>query len=363
LSGDRARAHAGTIAPVGRGVFHALRERREKNVYRLVMPEPTQELYEAYVDAERMRQKDEAAELRARMLALPRAERLVLAAEIIARAHDSHGVAAALLASVRRGALPVPELAGVLRALGQSRLLCTQPWREAWSLAKRHIGTNGVDPILYDGLRAMQPAMIQHGSDKNARIAIDRVLWFATHLPLDEGQCASAVIAHDLRALTATASARWTQLLLELMLASNAEPSERVIQKARASAETIGVDGVRESAKRWLVALSERESLRFSPAGADATRAVVWLGAQLRDSEIDAAIVRLVDRRWPRSRAVDWSPRHDRFVGALVYAVGMQEPTTSRPIVLALEPTFGRTTAKYVISRVLDSTLAPLVTA
>jgi len=66
-------------------------------------------------------------------------------------------------------------------------------------------------PDLYAALRAMQPAMNDHGSEKHARIAIDRELFFERHLPLDVAQCAGAILKASLRAMPdgRTRCARW----------------------------------------------------------------------------------------------------------------------------------------------------------
>jgi hypothetical protein len=217
----------------------------------------------------------------------------------------------------------------------------------------KKIARSGIDPALYDGLRAMQPAMTAHTSDKNARIAIDRALWFETHLPIDPAGCASGVVKRDLRSLPARDSKAWSGLLAHGMLGVHAEPRPTWVKRADLLVAKIGSDSALERVCAWLGELGDRPALRFEPAGADVTRSLVWIGAMQRNERFDAAVVRIADRPWARTKQNHWSPRHDRLVGALAYALGLQPHAIAVPIVRALASSFGRTTARYPIARIL----------
>lgn len=321
-------------------------------------------LLDAYLASARGRTGPEIA-APSELLALPPAERLAAAtaaAAMLATApRDWIALARVerdLLSSLRAEETPSEPLALYLATLGRVGGVCGHPWDAAWKIARSKITRSGIDPVLHDGLRALQPAMTAHQSDKNARIAIDRALWFEAHLPIDVDSCASGIVKRDLRNLPSRSRKAWERLLAHGMIGTHAEPKPSWPKKADALVEKVGPDEVRARVCGWLAEIGTRRTLRFEAAGADVARGLVWIGAMHRDDSFDAAVVAIADREWTRSSRDGWSPRHDRFVGALVYAIGLQPYGIAVPIVRALEPRFRRTTARYPIERVLAASPA-----
>ena len=76
---------------------------------------------------------------------------------------------------------------------------------------------------------------------------------------------------------------------------------------------------------------------------------MVWITIELGDSSAGENLARLAEQPHARGRA-NWSPRHDRFVGSLAWALGRVGHPRTSVILDALEKRFGRTTAKYAIT-------------
>ncbi|UJR83219.1 hypothetical protein [Sandaracinus amylolyticus] len=291
------------------------------------------------------------------LLALSPAERLAIATEAVAMQQGRTGdylglshVERAMIQSLVPDETPTEALATYLAMLGGGSGICGHEWRAGWDLARRKITRAGIEPALYDGLRAMQPAMTSHQSDKNARIAIDRALWFEAHVPVDLDACASGVVKRDLRAMPRQERKAWERLVAHGMVGTHAEPKPTWQKKADALIDKLGRETVQHRVSAWLSELGVRPVLRFEPAGADVLRGLVWIGATHRGDKFDAAVVRIADRTWPRAKADHWSPRHDRLVGALAYALGLQPNGIAVPVVRALAARFRRTTARDIRS-------------
>ncbi len=237
---------------------------------------------------------------------------------------------------------------------------CGAPWSEAWGTAQKLIKKHGVLPPLYDALRAMQPVMNSHGSDKNARVAIDRALYFETHLPIDLAACAAGVVKRDMRTMDGLDAAAWQGLLALGMGAQHAEPKATWVTKTGTAIAKLGHDELRTRLGGWLEQIGTRTTLALSPAGADAARTLVWLAVYLDGVDAHAALFSLAGRDW--TRGPTWGPRHDRFVGALAYALGetRSRPAEARIAVDKLEPRFRHSTARYAIVGALAKLPQPL---
>ncbi|HWB81584.1 MAG TPA: hypothetical protein VG755_41770 [Nannocystaceae bacterium] len=324
------------------------------------MPKPTAAVHalEAYLrrcDRAPFPEPDE-------VLALSHAEQAVLVVEVVRRrvADGGHGpgpyfalekVEGAILEGVPE--LPLPQLCTLLRTLGGAQGLCGYYWKAAWMHAQQQIARAGIAPELHDALRAMQPAMACHTADKNARERIDLVLWFEQHLPIDPSRDATAVIKRDLRAMSAKLRTTWTKLLEHAQSCDRGEPNATWLTKADKHRERVGRDALHDRTLGWLRELDAMPGQpTLAPGGVDALRGLLFFATLVRSDELDAVIRRLAARRWSRSR--DWSPRHDRFVGALAYALGRaSRDAATRATLEALQRSFGRTTAKYAIANAL----------
>lgn len=293
-----------------------------------------------------------ADELLAQLRRLPDDERAALLVEVVQRGPGYRYIEDALTKSFR--AFPEEQLCALMLHITRQRAVCASPWGFAWSHAQKHIKKSGISPPLHDALRAMQTVMYMHASDKNANIAIDRALWFETHLPIDLTACASGVVRRDLRGMHPDALRSWKALLEHGMAQNRGEPKELWVTKATPLLEQVGQDTFVASWREWqraLIKLAGGRPLVLTPAGADAIRALVWYGTLARTDDIDHGVAALAALPWARKKP--WSPRHDRMVGGLAYAVGKLRPTVARPILDAFSPKFGKTTAKYAIESAL----------
>jgi len=236
-------------------------------------------------------------------------------------------------------------LHALLHAIGATRgYLCGYPWRFAWEQAQAVIAQHGITPELHDALRAMQASMKVHQSDKHAAVAIDRALFFERFSRLDPDANAADVVRRDLRTMPPAAAKPWEKLLAHGMSGSQAEPKATWRTKAaRLASKAPDFDA---RAWKWLGEVAEQDVLRTTPAGADALRALLWTAAE-RDGASREIVAALAAKPYRRGNA--WSPRHDRYVGAIAWAVGVLRPDGARPLLDALHARFGRTTAKYAI--------------
>ncbi|MBN8615047.1 MAG: hypothetical protein J0L92_30905 [Deltaproteobacteria bacterium] len=285
---------------------------------------------------------------RDRLLAVAECIRIVETRAGDARSSHAQALHHALMGTVHQRNVDLEGLCEVLTAIGSTRHVCGYAWPHAWKLAQALIKRGDLGPDLYAALRAMQPAMNDHGSDKHARIAIDRELFFERHLPLDVAQCAGAILKASLRAMPDDQRRRWQGLLHHGMSGQHAEPKPTWMRKLEGLTNAVGAD-VLVQTRAWISEAARLETVTLSAAGADALRAVVWITIELGDSSAGEDLARLAEQPHARGRA-HWSPRHDRFVGSLAWALGrVGHPRTSE-ILDALEKRFGRTTAKYAIT-------------
>jgi hypothetical protein len=288
--------------------------------------------------------------------AFPEAERGAMVADLIAEHRAGRYGGPAYFGAERAwGQLlvslePLSEdvLCVLLRAIGGTgAYLCGYPWRYAWDEAKKRIVAHGISRELHGALRAMQPAMRVHQSDKNAAIAIDRALYFESFSKLDPTRDAGHLVLAGLRAMSPADRGPWEALVVHGMDASRAEPKDS--WKAKAEKLSKKVRDLDATLAAWLRDVGALPTLAFSAAGADVLRGLVWLRAPR--PRPPAAIVSLAAREWKRRKAGEhaWTPRHDRMVGALAWAAGIVKPAKGAAILDALAARFGKTTAKYAI--------------
>lgn len=325
----------------------------------MAKPTPAERVLGAYLARARTQPFPEPDEI----LTLPPAEQATLVVEVVRRriADGGYGpgpyfalekVEGAILLGLP--ALPLPQLCALIRTLGTAKGICGYHWKAAWNHAAKQIRRAGIDPELHDALRTMQPAMTSHTSDKSAREKIDLVLWFEQHLPIDPQRDATGVIKRDLRAMPAKLRATWTKLLEHAQTCDRGEPTAGWIAKAEHLADRLGRAALRDRLLAWLREIDAlTEQPRLAPGGVDVLRGLVFFATLVRTAELDAVLRSLAARRWSRAR--DWSPRHDRFVGALAYALGSAgKHATTRATLEALQRSFGRTTAKYAIANAIQ---------
>jgi hypothetical protein len=262
-------------------------------------------------------------------------------------AHAAQHAWEALLASLDE--VEGKDLSALIHAVAATGpCVCMYPWRECWELAERVIAREGIGPELHDALRSMQAVMNVHRSDKNAAIAIDQTLFFEHFSELDTSRCAADRVRRDLRAMPFEQARAWEKLLLHGMAASQAEPKPS--WSARADALARRIDDVNVRAREWLAEIAAVEPLTLRAAGADALRALLWV-ATPRDDPPTEPIVALATKPYRRGRT--WTPRHDRYVGALAWALGVTRPAGAVAMLSDLHARFGRTTAKYAITGAL----------
>ncbi len=243
------------------------------------------------------------------------------------------------------------EVAELARAIGGTGgHLCGYPWRLAWTEARRVINSVGISRALHDALREMQSSMNVHRSDKNAAVAIDRALFFETFTPLDPSCWAGDVLRRDLRAMSETAARRWRDLLLAGMEVDRAEPKPTHAAKLEKLADKVDDFDVR--AHGWLDEVASLDEWVLSAAGADAVRALIW-GRIPRPDPPRSALLRLASRPWKRARG--WTPRHDRMVGGIAWALGVLQIPERVALLEQLQQRFGRTTARYAIQAALGA--------
>ena len=297
------------------------------------------------------------------LLALAEDERATLLVDVLRMRSEDGGygpgpffslevVERALWASLRE--MPLPQLCAALVELGGVQGMCGYDWKAAWNHAKKRIRKKGIEPELYGALRVMQPAMGSHQSDRNAAIAMDLVLWFETHLPLDEQADATACIKRDLRAMGDKERKAWQKLLEHAQSCDRAEPSEGWLSKAPQLADSVGREAFQQRLQAWLGTISRRDKApAVAPGGVDVLRGLVWHTTWISNDAIDEAVRRLA--ALPFKRGAGWSPRHDRWVGAIAYALGKQNtPEVTKPLLIELQRRFGKTTAKYAIDGALQ---------
>jgi hypothetical protein len=295
------------------------------------------------------------------LAAFPLEERMAMALGVMAahRAGDYRGPAwfgaekvwSLLLASVER--VPTPELLALLHAVAATgTYLCGYPWRYAWEHAQAEIRERGISRPLHDALRAMQGSMRVHTSDKNAALQIDRALYFETFSALDPAADVADVVRAALRALPADRAAAWQVLLLHGMNGTGKEaPTPTCERRAEPLVRALGTD-FDATAARWLAEVAGAAEIRLSRAGAEALRALVWATARRPSPPVDA-LVAMAQRPWRRGPS--WSSRHERFVGAIAWALALARPATGLGALRDLDERFGRTSAKDAIGRALQA--------